>query len=102
MDKRKTPLAIGIAGGTGSGKTTIANVILGRVGTQHIAYLPHDAYYKDLKDLPVAQREMINFDHPDSLDTGLLIEHIKKLKQWQPIDLPVYARAEARCLPVDE
>ncbi|MFL7890652.1 MAG: uridine kinase [Anaerolineales bacterium] len=90
MDKRKTPLAIGIAGGTGSGKTTIANVILGRVGTQHIAYLPHDAYYKDLKDLPVAQREMINFDHPDSLDTGLLIEHIKKLKQWQPIDLPVY------------
>ena len=90
MDKRKTPLAIGIAGGTGSGKTTIANVILGRVGTQHIAYLPHDAYYKDLKDLPVAQREIINFDHPDSLDTGLLIEHIKKLKQWQPIDLPVY------------
>jgi uridine kinase len=90
MEKRKTPLAIGIAGGTGSGKTTIANVILGRVGTQHIAYLPHDAYYKDLKDLPVAQREMINFDHPDSLDTGLLIEHIKKLKQWQPIDLPVY------------
>ncbi|MGW8224734.1 MAG: uridine kinase [Anaerolineales bacterium] len=90
MEKRKTPLAIGIAGGTGSGKTTIANVILGRVGTQHIAYIPHDAYYKDLKDLPVAQREMINFDHPDSLDTGLLIEHIKKLKQWQPIDLPVY------------
>lgn len=90
MEKRKTPLAIGIAGGTGSGKTTIANVILGRVGTQHIAYLPHDAYYKDLKDLPVAQREMINFDHPDSLDTGLLIDHIKKLKQWQPIDLPVY------------
>lgn len=90
MTKRTNPLVIGIAGGTGSGKTTIANVILGRVGTQHIAYLPHDAYYKDLKDLPVAQREMINFDHPDSLDTGLLIEHIKQLKVWKSIDLPVY------------
>lgn len=90
MTKRPTPLVIGIAGGTGSGKTTIANVILGRVGTQHIAYMPHDAYYKDLKDLPVAQREMINFDHPDSLDTDLLIEHIKQLKEWKSIDLPVY------------
>lgn len=90
MTKRPTPLVIGIAGGTGSGKTTIANVILGRVGTQHIAYMPHDAYYKDLKDLPVAQREMINFDHPDSLDTDLLIEHIKQLKVWKSIDLPVY------------
>jgi uridine kinase len=90
MTKRTNPLVIGIAGGTGSGKTTIANVILGRVGTQHIAYLPHDAYYKDLKDLPVAQREMINFDHPDSLDTDLLIEHIKQLKGWKSIDLPVY------------
>lgn len=90
MTKRTTPLVIGIAGGTGSGKTTIANVILGRVGTQHIAYLPHDAYYKDLKDLPVTQRDMINFDHPDSLDTDLLIEHIKQLKVWKSIDLPVY------------
>ena len=90
MTKRTNPLVIGIAGGTGSGKTTIANVILGRVGTQHIAYLPHDAYYKDLKDLPVAHREMINFDHPDSLDTDLLIEHIKQLKVWKSIDLPVY------------
>ena len=90
MTKRTNPLVIGIAGGTGSGKTTIANVILGRVGTQHIAYLPHDAYYEDLKDLPVAHREMINFDHPDSLDTDLLIEHIKQLKVWKSIDLPVY------------
>ena len=90
MTKRTTPLVIGIAGGTGSGKTTIANVILGRVGTQHIAYLPHDAYYKDLKDLPVGQRDMINFDHPDSLDTDLLIKHIKHLKELKSIDLPVY------------
>jgi uridine kinase len=90
MVKRTTPLIIGIAGGTGSGKTTIANVILGRVGTQHIAYIPHDAYYKDLKDLPVIQRDQINFDHPDSLDTHLLIKHLQKLKSWQSIELPVY------------
>ncbi len=86
MTKRTTPLVIGIAGGTGSGKTTIANVILGRVGNQHIAYLPHDAYYKDLKDLPVAQRDIINFDHPDSLDTGLLIEKLQELKRWNSIE----------------
>jgi uridine kinase len=90
MTKRKTPLVIGIAGGTGSGKTTIANVIIGRVGTQHIAYIPHDAYYKDLKDLPVVQRDQINFDHPDSLDTHLLIQHLKLLKDWKPIEHPVY------------
>ena len=90
MTERETPLVIGIAGGTGSGKTTIANVILGRVGTQHIAYLPHDAYYKDLQDLPVVQRDMINFDHPHSLDTDLMIEHIRKLRKWETIELPVY------------
>jgi uridine kinase len=90
MTERETPLVIGIAGGTGSGKTTIANVILGRVGTQHIAYLPHDAYYKDLQDLPVVQRDMINFDHPHSLDTDLMIKHIRQLRKWEAIELPVY------------
>jgi uridine kinase len=64
-----TPVVIGIAGGTGSGKTTVANVIVERIGAEHIAYLPHDAYYKDLSDLPENQRIQINFDHPDSLDT---------------------------------
>jgi len=81
---------IGISGGTGSGKTTVANVILERVGAQSIAFVPHDAYYKDLKDLPMAQREMINFDHPDSLDTPLLIEHLHQLRRWQTVHIPVY------------
>jgi uridine kinase len=90
MPERRNPLVIGIAGGSGSGKTTVANVILERVGAQHIAYLPHDAYYKDLSGLPHNQRTQINFDHPDSLDTDLLIQHVKQLINNQPIDLPIY------------
>jgi len=90
MLNHATPLVIGIAGGTGSGKTTVANVILRRVGTHRIAFLPHDAYYKDLKDLPKSQRDLVNFDHPHSLDTPLLLEHITDLKNLRPIKLPVY------------
>jgi uridine kinase len=90
MPDRKTPLVVGIAGGSGSGKTTVANVILERVGEQHIAFLPHDAYYKDLGALPHNQRTQINFDHPDSLDTDLLIQHIKQLTNLQPIEMPIY------------
>lgn len=90
MDKSATPLVIGIAGGSGSGKTTVANVILSRVGAHHIAYLPHDAYYKDLRDLPPNQRAEINFDHPDSLDNELMVTHIEALKRWEPVELPVY------------
>lgn len=90
MLSRPTPIVIGIAGGSGSGKTTVANIILQRVGTDRIAYLPHDAYYRDLRDLPPTQRAQINFDHPNSLETSLLIEHIQQLKQWRPIQLPIY------------
>lgn len=90
MRKRATPLVIGIAGGTGSGKTTIAHVIIDRVGPEHIAFLSHDAYYKDLNDLPLQERHKINFDHPDSLDTELLIRQIQDLIQWYPIELPIY------------
>ena len=90
MPKRATPLVVGIAGGSGSGKTTLADLIIERVGPDRIAYLPHDAYYKDLSDLPPNQRAAINFDHPDSLDTELLNQHIQQLKNHQPIDLPEY------------
>ncbi|HSB66490.1 MAG TPA: uridine kinase [Anaerolineales bacterium] len=90
MPNRTPPLVIGIAGGTGSGKSTVASVIIDRVGANHIALLPHDAYYKDLAGLETAQRVAINFDHPDSLETSLLVEHIKRLKKLQSIELPVY------------
>lgn len=90
MPSQSPPVVIGIAGGTGSGKTTVANVILERVGAQNIAFLAHDSYYRDLKDLPRAQRELVNFDHPESLETGLLVTHLDTLRQWQAIDVPVY------------
>ncbi len=87
---RPEPIVIAIAGGSGSGKTTVANVILNTVGADRIAYLPHDAYYRDLRELPPNQRAQVNFDHPDSLETDLMAEHIKRLKSWEPIELPVY------------
>lgn len=85
-----TPIVIGVAGGTGSGKTTVATVILKRVGADRIAYVPHDAYYCNFSDLPKAQADLINWDHPDALDTDLMIEHIAALKNGQSIDLPIY------------
>jgi uridine kinase len=90
MSQRLTPLAIGIAGGSGSGKTTVAQTILQRVGPDRISFLQHDAYYKDLSGLPPAQRMEVNFDHPDSLDNDLLIGHIQKLKNGEPAKIPVY------------
>jgi uridine kinase len=84
------PVTIGVAGGSGSGKTTVSNAILERVGTEHIAYLEHDSYYKDLNDLPFPEDDIINFDHPDSLETSLLIRHIGQLKQGRTAQIPVY------------
>ena len=81
---------IGIAGGSGSGKTTVAQEILQRVGPNRIAYIQHDSYYKDLTGLPPVQRAAVNFDHPHSLETELLIHHVEKLKDGQAIEVPVY------------
>lgn len=84
------PFVIGVAGGTGSGKTTAAQSIIERVGSDKIVYLQHDSYYKELDHLPQDKRLAFNFDHPDSLDTPLMIEHVKQLLAWQPIDVPMY------------
>lgn len=83
-------MVVGIAGGTGSGKTTLAELILERVGRDRIAYLPHDAYYRDQKHLAFEERARLNYDHPDSLETELLVEHIRRLKAGQAIEMPVY------------
>jgi uridine kinase len=89
-DTIKPSLIIGIAGGTGSGKTTIADYILKTVGPEKIAFLPHDAYYRELHGLSQKERAEFNFDHPSSLETELLIEHIKQLMTGQSIELPKY------------
>lgn len=86
----KRPVTIGVAGGTGSGKTTVSNQLLNRVGSKHIAYLPHDSYYKDLRDMPKSVRDTINFDHPDALETSLLVENIKQLQQGDAAQVPIY------------
>lgn len=90
MTKRKPSLVIGIAGGTGSGKTTIADYILKTVGPDKIAFFPHDAYYRELFDLSVEERAKVNFDHPSSLETELLIEHLNRLNNGESIELPTY------------
>ena len=88
--KHPDPLVIGIAGGSGSGKTTVAQEILQRVGRDRIAFLQHDSYYKDLSGLPPTQHADINFDHPNSLETELLIQHIATLRNRQPVEVPIY------------
>ncbi len=90
MPNKSTPLVIGVAGGSGSGKTTVADIVLNRVGRKRIAYLPHDAYYRELTALAPAQRSLVNFDHPDSLESEMLRDHILQLKQWKSVELPVY------------
>ncbi len=88
--KHPDPLVIGIAGGSGSGKTTVAETILNRVGADRIAFLQHDSYYKDLSGLPPTQHAAVNFDHPDSLETELLIQHIVSLRDGKPVEVPIY------------
>lgn len=84
------PIIIGVAGGTGSGKTTVSRQILERVSSRRIAYLAHDAYYRDLSALPMEERYRINYDHPDALETTLLIEHIEQLKRGESVHVPVF------------
>ncbi len=84
------PITIAVAGGSGAGKTTVARVILQEIGADMIAYVPHDSYYRELGDLPPEQRAQINFDHPDSLDTDLFIEHIRALQRGESIEMPIY------------
>jgi len=86
-------VTIGVAGGTASGKTTISRAILERVGVTNIAHLLHDSYYKPLAQLTAETGlgiDDINFDHPNSLDTDLLVDHIRQLKAWKSVEVPIY------------
>ncbi len=84
------PFVIGVAGGTGSGKTTVARKIYESLHLDSAVFLDHDSYYKPLDHLPLEERRLINFDHPDSLDNDLLIEHLERLIAREAVDKPVY------------
>lgn len=83
-------MIIGICGGTGSGKTTIARAIVESVGVQNVILIEQDSYYRNLADMPLDERHQANFDHPDAIDSDMLVNHIKRLKQGEPIEMPVY------------
>ena len=84
------PIVFGVAGGTASGKTTAADEILREVGAERISFLPHDAYYRHNSHLSYEERTQVNYDHPDSLETELMVEHVKALLRGEAIDRPVY------------
>ena len=84
------PLILGIAGGSGSGKTTIADSIVEQIGPDHVVLIQHDAYYRDLTHLPLEERAKVNYDHPDSLETDLLVAHLRELLAGRPIERPTY------------
>ena len=83
-------LIIGISGGTGSGKTTVANRIIESVKASEVVFIQQDSYYRNLKDLPLDYRHVANFDHPDALDNDLLVNHIRKLRAGESVELPIY------------
>jgi uridine kinase len=83
-------MIIGICGGTGSGKTTIARAIVDTVGAQNVVLVEQDSYYRNLADMPLDERHQANFDHPDSIDSEMLVNHLKRLKLGQPIEMPLY------------
>lgn len=83
-------LIIGIAGGSGSGKTTVVNAITSKL-KERVVVIPQDSYYKDSSHLPMEERQKVNFDHPDSIDFDLLIKHLKELKSGKSVEQPVYS-----------
>lgn len=84
------PFIIGIAGGTGSGKTVLAHTLAGLIDSKNVAIIQYDSYYKDRNHLPVPERAKVNYDHPDALDTELLIQHLRELIAGNPAEIPVY------------
>ena len=83
-------LAVAIAGGSGSGKTTVAHAIVEALGADRVSVIQHDAYYHDRSHLPPEQRGRANFDHPDALETPLLVEHLQALRAGESVDVPEY------------
>ena len=85
-----SPFVIGVAGGSGSGKTTVVRRIVESLGGEQVSLLEHDRYYRDRSDLRLEERAALNYDHPDSLETDLLVHHVKELRAGRAIEKPVY------------
>ena len=92
-------LVIGIAGGTGSGKTTVVNKILERLDEKQVTVIPQDSYYKDNSHLPLEKRQELNFDHPQSIDWELMVDHLLMLKSGAAIERPMYSYITCTRLP---
>jgi uridine kinase len=84
------PLVIGVAGGSGSGKTTVVRRIVESIGDEQVTVLEHDRYYRDRNDLRLEERASLNYDHPDSLETDLLVQHVEALRAGQTVNVPMY------------
>ena len=83
-------IVIGVAGGSGSGKTTVVRRIIESIGPAHVALLDHDRYYRDRNDLRLEERAALNYDHPDALETDLMVQHVHELKAGRPVEVPSY------------
>lgn len=93
---------IGVAGGSGSGKTTVVRRIVESLGTEQVTVLDHDRYYRDRNDLRLEERAALNYDHPDSLETDLMVRHVHELKAGNPVQVPLYDFARYTRLPTTE
>jgi uridine kinase len=85
-----SPFVIGVAGGSGSGKTTVVRRIVESLGGEHVSLLEHDRYYRDRPDLRLEERAALNYDHPDSLETDLLVHHVHELRAGRSVEKPEY------------
>ncbi|MDQ3705627.1 MAG: uridine kinase [Chloroflexota bacterium] len=96
------PLTIGVAGGSGSGKSTVVHALMQAVGQENTAFLPHDAYYRDYRHLSIEERTQVNWDHPDALETELMARHLAQLAAWQSVERPLYDFRDYTRMPETE
>jgi uridine kinase len=89
-DPRRSPIVIGVAGGSGSGKTTVVRKIVESIGLEQVTVLDHDRYYRDRNDLRLEERAALNYDHPDALETDLMVQHVRELKAGHRVSVPQY------------
>jgi uridine kinase len=102
MRRMPHPLVIGVAGGSGSGKTTVISRIVESIGDGQVTVLEHDRYYRDRNELRLEERAALNYDHPDSLETDLLVQHVHALRAGQAVEVPVYDFARHARQPATE